>query len=74
MKIKDLPDNTKLETIKVRLPKEVDINLIGLKTREVYVYSLYFGDVWVKTDSKSERVYPISGYYGHEVLDWEVVS
>jgi hypothetical protein len=66
MKVKDLPKNCLLSTVKVRIPD----NLSDLK--EVYICSHWCAGVWVKSDLQSTRVYPI-GVPPQQVLDWEVV-
>ena len=77
MKVKDLPGDTDLTQIKIRIPDELKHNVIvaGLNTQEVYLRSAWGMGVWVKTEpGRDGRMYPITGIQVSEVRDWEVVD
>lgn len=73
MKVKELPDNTPLHAIPMRLPDKYkdDANQIGLETQKVYFHSSWFCGVWFKTDPEDERVYPMQ-IHPQNVLEWDV--
>lgn len=59
-KVKDLPEDTRLDTVKVKLPYSW-VRLAHVPRRNYYyIYSLTGFTVWVKTRKSSDRVYPIS--------------
>lgn len=76
MKLKNLPGDTSLASIKVRIPDKHRHKVIsaGLNVTEVHIYSSWFLGIWVKTDMASEKVYPLPGITMGEVREWEVVE
>ncbi len=75
MKLKDLPENVPIASVKVKIPEELhkEAILSGLPVMEVYIYSNWMSGVWVKTDLKSSQIYPICGVRPSTILDWEIV-
>lgn len=76
MKLKELAKDTSLDTIKVRIPDKHKHQAVsvGLDVMEVYIISTWFMGVWVKSDTDSERMYPLTDIFDNEILDWEVVE
>lgn len=75
MKVKDLPGDRSLASVKVRIPDKLkpEAFLSGLHIMEVYVYSQWAKGVWVKPDLQSSRIYPICIPL-EQVLEWEIVE
>jgi len=75
MKVRDLPPDTDLRTVRVRIPEEYreEAESTGLETMEVYVHSGWFAGTWVKADRFKDRIYPLQ-IQSELVLDWEVVE
>jgi len=81
MKVKELPKNTNLTTIKVKLPKKV---LIEYKAycggeEEMYVVGDMMGDFFMSpfpSDTKGERrLYPMPiSVNPKDILEWEVTN
>ena len=74
MQIKDLPENTSVSDIRVRIPEtfEHECRLSGLNSYEVYIVSMWHMGVWVKINRDDERMYPITNVMNLE--DWEVIK
>lgn len=79
MKIKDLPTHSNLQTIKVRLPEVVykssSLPMYEIKTRDVFLMGWMMGDFFVKTNKKSNQIYPMFwNTIPADIDDWEVVT
>lgn len=77
LKIKDLPENTDLQTVKVKLPDDIymasSLPLYGIKNKFVYLWGWGMGDFFVKTDLRSTQIYPM--FWSVQPLgitEWEV--
>lgn len=80
MKIKDLPKDTNLQKIKVKLPKNI-YNASSLPNYNikadtpVYLQGWVMGDFFVKINLKSSQIYPMFWSYTPTDIDsWEVVE
>lgn len=79
VKIKDLPQGTNLQGIKVKLPKHIytssSLPMYGIKNKPVYLQGWVMGDFFVKTDLKSSQIYPMFwSFVPSDIQEWEVVS
>jgi hypothetical protein len=79
VKIKDLPQDTNLQGIKVKLPKHIytssSLPMYGIKNKPVYLQGWVMGDFFVKTDLKSSQIYPMFwSFIPSDFQEWEVVS
>ena len=46
----------------------------GVEGSTIYIVSMHsFHTIWVKTDLKSDRVYPVNFVHREEILNWRVV-
>jgi len=78
-KIKDLPKDANLQKIKVKLPKAIygasSLPKYGIKNIPVYLQGWVMGDFFVKTDLKSQRIYPMFWTaVPDNINEWEVVE
>ena len=75
MKLKDLPGDMNISTVKLQMPLSVfkASDNRGLSSREVYIVSQWFCGIWVKTSLSSTRIYPIQ-IFPERILDWKVVE
>ena len=78
-RIKDLDKSQNLQTVKVKLPKEVyersSLPRYGLKNQPVYLQGWTMGDFFVKLNPKNSQIYPMfwdSTPQGIE--EWEVLD
>ena len=78
MKIKDLPDNTNLQYVPVRLPDDIyfasSLPAYRKKNVPVYLWGWIMGDFFVKLNPKSRKIYPM--YWAsmpENIKEWEVV-
>lgn len=57
---------------RVKIPEKYlpAAQLAGLNTDIVYLFSHWTGGVWVKSDLKSNRMYPLTGYF--DLGEWEI--
>lgn len=79
VKINDLPKDTNLQGIKVKLPKHIytssSLPMYGIKNKPVYLQGWVMGDFFVKTDLKSSQIYPMFwSFVPSDFQEWEVVS
>ena len=80
MKIKDLPKDANLQTIKVRLSDSLynssSLPDYKIKTKEVYLMGPVMGDWFVKVDPNSTQIYPMyrDSISWDELKDLEVVE
>lgn len=79
VKIKDLPDSTDLQKVKVKLPTHIykasSLPLYGIKNKPVYLQGWVMGDFFVKTDLKSSQIYPMFwSFVPSDIKEWEVVQ
>ena len=79
VKIKDLPKDTNLQGIKVKLPKHIytssSLPMYGIKNKPGYLQGWVMGDFFVKTDLKSSQIYPMFwSFVPSDFQEWEVVS
>jgi hypothetical protein len=79
VKIKDLPQDTNLQNIRVKLPKHIyassSLPMYGIKNKPVYLQGWVMGDFFVKTDLKSSQIYPMFwSFVPSDFQEWEVVS
>lgn len=81
MKIKDLPKDYNLQSVKVRLPKKVfnasSLPQYGLKNTGVYLQGWVMGDFFVKVKKESTQIYPM--FWGVSGIpsnfeEWEVLE
>lgn len=78
VRIKDLPKETNLQKIKVKLPKEVyeasSLPYYKIKNVPVYLQGWIMGDFFVKTDITSSKIYPMFwNVVPNNIDNWEVV-
>lgn len=75
MKVKDLPPDTNLEKIKIRIPEQYreEAEATGLKTMDVYLRSQWFSGIWVRTSPTATRMFPLQ-IHTERILDWDVVE
>jgi len=73
MLARELPPDTDLQTVKIRVPEiyRAVVEAAGLKTMEVYLFATWFSGIWVKPDRYETRTYPLQ-LPSENVLDWEV--
>jgi hypothetical protein len=76
MQVKELPDGTNISRVKMRLPEELEAQAVsaGLKTTEVYLGSAWNQGVWLKEDPDSDRIYPLTGVFTDDLLEWEIIE
>lgn len=79
VKIKDLPDTTDLQKVKVKLPPHIykpsSLPMYGIKNKPVYLQGWVMGDFFVKTDLKSSQIYPMFwSFVPSDIKEWEVVQ
>lgn len=75
-KLKDLSDETPVNSIKVRIPArifKIYTQGTGLKTRDVYIVSSWGTGIWVKTDLNSKRIYPLQ-INSSATLNWNIIK
>jgi hypothetical protein len=77
MKIKDLPTDTNLQQIQVKLPKNIymasSLPMYGIKNKFVYLMGFVMGDFFVKTDLKSSKIYPMFwSTIPSDIKEWEI--
>lgn len=78
-KIKDLPKETNLQSLKVKLPKEVykasSLPMYNIKNVPVYLQGWTMGDFFVKLNLKQSQVYPMFwSSVPSDIEEWEVVT
>jgi len=73
MKVKELPLDTDLYSVKVRIPDDLweDAQMAGMTQQEAYLHSGWFSGVWLKEDLSSGRVFPLNA---SNTADWTVVE
>jgi len=80
MKLKNLPKDTNVQTIKVRLSDALynssSLPDYGIETKEVYLMGPTMGDWFVKIKLASTRIYPLyrESISWDELKDLEVVE
>ena len=79
VKIKDLPKDTNLQTVKIKLPKNIynasSLPMYGIKNKPVYLQGWVMGDFFVKTDLKSSQIYPMFwSFVPSDFSEWEVTD
>lgn len=79
IKIGDLPENTDLKIVKVKLPKHIykasSLPMYGIKNKPVYLQGWAMGDFFVKTNFKSTKIYPMFWTcVPSDIKEWEVVN
>jgi hypothetical protein len=77
--IKDLPKDTNLQQIQVKLPQDVyeasSLPTYGQENVPVYLQGWMMGDFFVKIDSTKTQVYPMFWREApNNIEDWEVVE
>lgn len=77
MKFKDLEPNYPLKNVKVKLPKKIykssGLPVYRIKNVPVYLIGWLMGDIWVKVNKKSKRIYPMFWKEVPKGIDeWEV--
>ena len=74
MQVKDLPRDTPLPTIRLRVPMEL-VTEHALPSDEMYVAGTWRLGVWLKQEStKDGRLFPVTRYNPDGILEWEVIS
>jgi len=75
MKVRELPPDTDLRTVKIRIPEAYreEAKDAGLETMEVYFHSAWLSGIWVKVDCFEDRTYPFQ-IPSQMVLNWDVVD
>jgi hypothetical protein len=78
MKIKDLPENTDLQKIKVRLPESTylasSLPMYGIKNKPVYLQGWVMGDFFIKLSPKDTKIYPMFwSFVPSDLKEWDVV-
>jgi hypothetical protein len=79
VKIKDLPSSTNLQKVKIMLPDSVykasSLPMYGIKNGPVYLQGWVMGDFFVKTDLKSQKIFPMFWTAVPSNFDeWDVVD
>jgi hypothetical protein len=80
MKVSELPENTNLTEVKVKLPSEVlkDFKNYMGGEQEMYIIGFTMGDFFLSPQPKSikeRRLYPLPPHIeASNILDWEVVE
>jgi hypothetical protein len=79
LKIKDLPKDTNLQNLKVKLPRHIyessSLPLYKIKNVPVYLMGWVMGDFFVKTNKKSTQIYPMFwDFLPSDFKEWEVVN
>lgn len=78
MKVSELPENTNLTKVKVRLPKDVlkKYKEYAGGEKEMYIVGSMMGDFFLSpTIKKERRLYPMPlGVIPEDILNWEVVE
>ena len=77
--IGDLPNDTLLQYVKIRLPKSVyeqsSLPMYNIKSRDVYLQGWTMGDYFVKTDKNSTNIYPMFwNAVPLNIKEWEVIE
>lgn len=72
MKVKDLPPDTPVEGVLVKIPKDKE-DTYGEISGNMYLYSSWHSGVWLKKNMDEDRIYPLC-VDPQEILDWEVVK
>jgi hypothetical protein len=73
MKIKDLPKNTNLRYVRVRIPEHIEIPQFGTAPqREVYLRGWMWNSMMVSLSPEDQRIYPI--LRESDYMEWEVVD
>jgi hypothetical protein len=78
VKIKDLPKDTNLQKIKVKLPDHIytssSLPMYEIKNQPVHLYGWVMGDFFVKLPLKGSQIYPMFWSFVPSVFqEWEVV-
>lgn len=80
MKVKELPENTNLTKIKVKLPDDVlkQYKEYAGGESEMYIVGATMGDFFLSPNApgtKSRRLYPMPiGINPSDILEWEVIQ
>ena len=80
MKIKDLPENANLQTIKVKLSDALynasSLPRYKIETKEVYLHGSFMGDFFVKIKLEDSQIYPMFRDYitWDELKELEIVQ
>jgi hypothetical protein len=79
IKIEDLPEDTNLQLVKVRLPQYVyeasSLPSYGIKNIPVYLQGWVMGDFFVKTQLNGKQIYPMFwDFTPSDISEWEVVG
>jgi len=78
IKIKDLPKETNLQLVGVKLPKHIyqksSLPLYGIKNKPVYMQGWIMGDFFIKTNLKSSSIYPMFwSSIPSDIKEWKTV-
>ena len=73
MKIKDLPKNTNMGSIKVRVPANIDCEVREGFWHSQWGYPEGKAGVWLKSDINSSRIYPVCIDSLEQCLEWDVL-
>jgi hypothetical protein len=74
-KKKNLIKNLKGELLglKIKIPKKYQDSYMGIK-KEMYLYSYWNKGVWLKTNMKKDRIYPLTFETDNkELLEFEAI-
>lgn len=80
MKIKDLPENANLQTIKVKLSDALynasSLPSYKIETKEVYLHGPLMGDFFVKIKLEDSQIYPMFRDYitWDELKELEIIQ
>lgn len=79
VKVGDLPKHTNLQDIKVKLPEHIykasSLPIYGIKNKPVYLIGWSMGDFFIKTNLKSNQIYPMFWMsVPSDIEEWEVVN
>ena len=79
IKIKDLQKDANLQRIRVKLPRNIynmsSLPIYGIKNKPVYLQGWVMGDFFVKTNLKSNQIYPMFwSFVPSDFEEWEVVN
>lgn len=70
-KLKDLPKDTNLRVVKVRLSDALyeasSLPTYGIKSKDVFLMGYTMGDFFVKTNRESDQIYPMF----NDLLGWD---
>lgn len=72
MKIKDLPKNTELGGMKIKIPKKYEDTYQGIKG-EMFIFSSWQKGVWLKKKMDADRIYPMQLDKLKDLLEFTIV-